>query len=101
MKRNRDYRRSVAETHIARKKWISKHIYFFDWYNNDNQYSKNKVHCSCGMCRGYSNYLQEMYLKSLQKEVDQNCEEVGVSLSVRIPNRFVHFRSRRHSHGWK
>ena len=22
-----------------------------DWYNNLHQYSKGKIHCSCGMCR--------------------------------------------------
>ena len=34
-----------------RKQQISQEIYHFDWYNNLHQYSKNKVHCSCGMCR--------------------------------------------------
>jgi len=101
MKRSREYRRSVAETHIAKKKWISRHVYFFDWYDNDNQYSKNKVFCSCGMCRGYGQYLDELHLKSVQEEVNCQCEEVGQELRVRVPNRFIHFRSHRHSHGWK
>ena len=34
-----------------RKQNISKHVYGMDWYPNLHQYSKNKVHCSCQMCR--------------------------------------------------
>lgn len=101
MKRTREYRRSVAENHISRKKWISNHIYFFDWYHNDNQYSKNKVYCSCGMCRGYNMYLDALDLKSFQDSVDCQCDEVDEELKVRVPNRFIHWRSYRHSHGWK
>lgn len=97
MKRTREYRRSVAETHILRKKQISRHIYFFDWYDNDNQYSKNKVYCSCWMCRGYHQYLDELKLKSLQDEFNEECE----GLKVRIPNRCTEWHSCRHSHGWK
>ena len=90
-----------GETHIARKKRISNHIYFFDWYRNDNQYSKNKVHCSCSMCRGHNMYLDELYLRSFQDDVNDQCRESGEELKVRVPNRFIHFRSHRHSHGWK
>lgn len=102
MKRTREYRRSVAETHIAKKKWISNTIYHFEWYNNDNQYSKNKVYCSCLMCRGYNKYLGERRLKKFQLEIDGQNEEMGGSdLKVRIPNRYIHWRSSRRSHGWK
>ena len=101
MKRTREYRRSVAETHIAKKKQISRHIYFFDWYDNDNQYSKNKVFCSCGMCRGYEMYLDELDLRSFQNAVDSQCEEVDEELRVRVPNRFVYKRNHHYSHGWK
>lgn len=34
-----------------RKQSISRQCYGTDWYNNLHQYSKNKIHCSCGMCR--------------------------------------------------
>lgn len=27
----------------------------FDYYDNLHQYSKNKIHCSCGMCRRKTN----------------------------------------------
>ena len=97
MKRTRDYRRSVAETHVAKRKWICKHIYNWMWYDNDNQYSKNKVYCSCWMCRGYHQYLGELKLKSLQEEFNEECKE----FKVRIPNRYTEWHSCRHSHGWK
>ena len=25
--------------------------YGYDWYDNLHQYSKNKIHCSCNLCR--------------------------------------------------
>ena len=102
MKRTREYRRSVAESHIARKKWISNTLYHFDWYRNDNQYSKNKVFCSCPMWRGYNMYLGEMELKRFQMELDSQTEEMNdLDLRVRVPNRYIHWRSSRRSHGWK
>ena len=100
MKRTREYRRFVAENHISRKKWISNTLYHFDWYKNDNQYSKNKVFCSCNMCRGYNRYLDELDLKSFQNDVDSQCDEVDGELKVRVPNSLVHFKSH-YSHGWK
>lgn len=42
------YAIEMREKHIARKKRICKLIYHVDWYDNDNQYSKNKIHCSLG-----------------------------------------------------
>ena len=101
MKRTRDYRRSVAKTHIVKKKWISRHIHFFDFYDNDNQYSKNKVYCSCRLCRGYKMYLDELDLRSFQSAVDSQCEEVDEELKVRVPNRFIYKRNHHYSHGWK
>ncbi len=44
-------KRKMDITKALRKKNISKHNYGFDWYSNLHQYSKNKIHCSCGMCR--------------------------------------------------
>lgn len=34
-----------------RKQNISKHVYGINWYHNLHQYSKNKIHCSCNLCR--------------------------------------------------
>lgn len=34
-----------------RKRNISNRVYGFDWYDNLHQYSDNKIHCSCNLCR--------------------------------------------------
>ena len=102
MKRTRDYRRSVTKNHIIRKKRIGRRILGDDWYDNDNQYSKNKIFCSCPMCRSYNFYLGEFALKRFQNAVDSQVDDAGESdLKIRIPNRFIHWRSSRRSHGWK
>ena len=44
-------KRRASVVKALRKQKISKEIYHMDWYNNLHQYSKNKVHCSCGICR--------------------------------------------------
>ena len=49
--RHKALRRHNSISKALRKKNISSKAYGFDWYNNLHQYSKNKIHCSCGMCR--------------------------------------------------
>lgn len=44
-RRKKDYSKAL------RKRSISRNVYIHDWYDNLHQYSKNKIHCSCGMCR--------------------------------------------------
>lgn len=45
-------KRRKNDIHKAlRKQNISKKVYHLDWYNNLHEYSKNKVHCSCQLCR--------------------------------------------------
>ena len=44
-------RRKLNASKAKRKQKISKDVYGFDWYNNLHEYSKNKVHCSCQLCR--------------------------------------------------
>ena len=45
-------RRKNNRNKAARKQHICKNIYGFDWYHKSlHQYSKNKIHCSCPMCR--------------------------------------------------
>lgn len=94
MKRTREYRRFVAKTHIAKKKWISRHIYFFDWYDNDNQYSKNKVHCSCEMCADHDAYYTWMVHHGVNDEFKAELEEAG--LDPVVPSRFERTRKNRH-----
>lgn len=51
MNRTRAYYRYVRNKQIARKKNICVHNYGFDYYEHDGQYSKGKIHCSCGICK--------------------------------------------------
>ncbi len=44
-------RRKKDFTKAFRKRKICRAISVYEWYNNLHQYSKNKIHCSCGMCR--------------------------------------------------
>ena len=38
--------------HALRKRRIAREVLKWDYYNNLHQYSKNKIHCSCPLCRG-------------------------------------------------
>ena len=56
MKRARAWRRYKDYTKAKRKRHIDyliygAHSYWYPWYHNLHQYSKNKIHCSCSMCR--------------------------------------------------
>jgi len=44
-KRHNDWKKA-----IRKKKIIN--AYGWDYYDNLHQYSKNKIHCSCPLCRG-------------------------------------------------
>ena len=54
MTRTRAYTRKMRAKHIKRKKAIVSHWHWFNdgYYPHDGMYSKNKIHCSCRMCRG-------------------------------------------------
>lgn len=45
--RDQDYRHAIRRRNLDRA--LSSYL-FGDWYNNLHQYSKNKIHCSCGLC---------------------------------------------------
>lgn len=49
--RSRQYTRMQERAHIAKKKRIVKNVYYWAVYEHDHQYSKNKIHCSCPLCR--------------------------------------------------
>lgn len=46
-KRHNDWRKAIRKRNIVHA------VYGWDigWYDNLHQYSKNKIHCSCPMCR--------------------------------------------------
>ena len=52
MNRERSYYRKMRAKHIRRKKRMAKlNFGGYGWgFEHDGMYSKNKVHCSCGMC---------------------------------------------------
>ena len=55
MSRTRAYTRKMRAKAIKRKKRITSHYPGSDdipYYAFDGVYSKNKIHCSCRMCRG-------------------------------------------------
>ena len=49
-RRKNDYNKAI------RKKNIAEHNYGFAYYDNLHQYSKNKVHCSCPLCAGKTDF---------------------------------------------
>lgn len=53
----RSWRRHINWVKAIRKRRIDRAIcpsFSKDLYDNLHQYSKNKIHCSCGMCRSKS-----------------------------------------------
>lgn len=49
--RTRAERRHKDWSKAKRKAKISKENFGFNLYDNLHEYSKNKIHCSCGLCR--------------------------------------------------
>ena len=73
--KTRAERRRIDRNKAARKKNICETHYGFSYYDNDHQYSKNKIHCSCPLCsaktkiNGHS--ISEMKkINSLESEKD-------------------------------
>lgn len=57
--RHRGNRRKQNYRKAIRKEKIAKQVYHFEdghnYYNHLNQFSKNKIHCSCPMCKEKTN----------------------------------------------
>ena len=47
-KRHNDWKKAIRKRKII-------NAYGWDYYDNLHQYSKNKIHCSCPMCRRKTN----------------------------------------------
>ena len=52
--RGKAWRRHKDYSKAKRKKDIDSEIHFHPWYDNLHQYSDNKIHCSCPLCRDKS-----------------------------------------------
>lgn len=94
MARSRSYTRKMRAKAIRRKKRITSHYPgsdTFPYYTYDGVYSKNKIHCSCRMCRGKDYYgrhiLTEQELCSLLKLK----EEANEFINQGLDNRFNDF----------
>ena len=81
MARSRSYTRKMRAKAIKRKKRITSHYPGsdrFPYYANDGCYSKNKIHCSCRMCRGKDyrgrHILTEQEMRSLLKFKEEASE---------------------------
>lgn len=67
---DRAYIRKMAKRKARHKQWIAKHCYGWDYYDNLHQYSKNKIHCSCPLCRSKRSGNRADYLSiSEQKKI--------------------------------
>ena len=47
-KRHNDWKKAIRKRRIDRERDPND---THDWYDNLHQYSKNKIHCSCPLCR--------------------------------------------------
>ena len=52
MKHERNKLRIINWQKAIRKQKIAREVLGWEYYNNLHQYSKNKIHCSCPLCRG-------------------------------------------------
>ena len=68
-KRHNDWKKA-----IRKKKIIN--AYGWDYYDNLHQYSKNKIHCSCPLCRGISKHGESTISdrRKLEKMKDQELD---------------------------
>ena len=56
---SRAYNREISRRKALNRRRLARKIYPYsdeDYYDNLHQYSKNKIHCSCRMCRGKDYY---------------------------------------------
>lgn len=76
MKRDSAYYRWVRRKHIRRKKRIANAVCRNWWYPYDGMYSKNKVHCSCRMCRGKDYFGRHILTRQEQKSNDDISDQI-------------------------
>ena len=72
-KRHRDYMKAIRKRRIDRERDPSPNHH--DWYDNLHQYSKNKIHCSCPICRNYYCMRDRRRLERIKFDEDEYLEE--------------------------
>ena len=80
---NRGERRKINFLHAIRKKKIDRQYPLGDkypMYNNLHQYSKNKIHCSCPDCRGYSSGHGENSIEQLKTSEKRKIQSMETQL---------------------
>lgn len=68
-RRKNDYKKAVRKRNKI-------HAYGMEWYDNLHQYSKNKIHCSCKMCKSKAYYGQHMSTIQEDKMADEEKDEL-------------------------
>ena len=53
-KRHNDWKKAIRKRKII-------NAYGWDYYDNLHQYSKNKIHCSCPICRRKTNKQKQVW----------------------------------------
>ena len=69
---SRAYNRDVSKRKALRKRRITQEVYWdgkdHPYYDNLHQYSKNKIHCSCPLCRAKRMGNRMGYLSSAEQK---------------------------------
>ena len=55
-KRHNDWRKAIRKRNITRSWHLNQ-----EYYDNLHQYSKNKIHCSCPLCRAKTAKNKQVY----------------------------------------
>jgi len=71
-KRHNDWKKAIRKRNIDRERNPND---THDWYDNLHQYSKNKIHCSCPICRGLSKH-GENNISDLRKLEEMKSQEL-------------------------
>ena len=71
-KRHNDWKKAIRKRRIDRERDPND---THDWYDNLHQYSKNKIHCSCPLCRGLEK-AGEATISDLRKLEEMKSQEL-------------------------
>ena len=72
-KRHNDWKKAIRKRRIDRERNPNDP---HDWYDNLHQYSKNKIHCSCPICRGGYTKHGENNISDIRKLEEMKSQEL-------------------------